>query len=348
MPSNNIAVLNACNPVEVNKESDVYVNYQEGEFFSGEKMEKKCVSWHSIPAAFKTEFYVYNKEGWQGIFKWDHVLVMVKDDVDQLIPLITKLKMMKKTVGIAFHENGNYFSTKASASLEWLQQMKSLVEMSDYFWNLNVPLEEFFQSIFDVPVFSCWHAFPHDWDHGFTVPEENREGIIVGTRTLNQSLKRNTLYALGIADKVAAENNTFSTFFCEDRLDLKFIQNYLKELGLENTRVIPGPLPYESWLKLIATHKVLFQMDNSDTLGQIVGDAAMVGVPSVGGTTVNSHIFGTYCELGDSAPALSAILGNPETPKQFEESFAAFRKATSLNTLREIHEKTLFPKIGVE
>ena len=347
MSREKIAVLNACNPIHVERESDVYVDYQDGNFFDGDTMIKKCVSWHSIPAAFETEFHVYKKEGWQGIFKWDHILVMVKDDPKELFPLISKLKLMKKTVGIAFHENGNYFSLKAN-DLAWLHELKSLVEMGDYFWNLNVPLEEFFSQVFDVPIFSCWHAFPHDWNHGFTVPIENREGIFIGTRTLSQNLKRNTLFSLGVANKIAAENKTFATFFCEDKIDLKFMQSYLINLGLENTRIIPGPLPYESWLKLIATHKVLFQMDASDTLGQVVGDAVLVGVPSVGGTTVNSHLFGTYCEVGDHAPALSAILENPDTPNQFEESFAAFRKATSLPTLKEIHKKQLFPQIGIK
>jgi len=346
IPLNKLTVLNTCNPVHIERESDVYVDYrpESGSWFTEDKMLKKCVSWHSIAACFETEFFVYKKDGWQNVYKYNNILLMVKDDIQELFPLVKKLKSMKKIVGIAFHENGNFFSMK-SLDFAWLKQLKELVDQCDYFWNLNIPIEDMFTELFNVPVFSCWHGFPYEeWNHNFTVPKEKREGILIGTRTLNQNLKRNTLYSIFGANKVAKQNNTFSTFFCEDQLDIAQFEKYLYTLGLENIRVVKGPVSYEDWLKLIAKHKVLYHNDASDTLGQVVGDAALVDVISIGSLTVNSDaMFTSSPHLDNSIYVLSNFFDG----KIRESLVKEFKEELTLKKLKQKHEKELFPKVGI-
>lgn len=340
MDLNKYAVLNACNPIYLERESDEYVDYRGGPltYFEGNKMVRKAISWHSIPAAFETEFFVFNKPGWQGVLKYDHILVMIKDDLPAVVPLIQKLKTMNKIVGLAFHENGNYFSMKAQ-DLNWLANLKHLVDMTHYFWNLNICLKDFFETLFKVPVFSCWHGLPYFWKHDFTVKPEDRKGIMIGTRTLTQSLKRNTLYSIGIAASVAKELGTFATYFSEDGIEPKQLQNLFEELNI-GVNVIKGPTSYEEWLKIIATHKVLFHTDASETLGQVVGDAALVGVPSVGSMTTNNVLLDTECTIEVARDNLIKMYGRPFC------DMSVFKDLTSLDGLRKQHVDNLFPNIN--
>ncbi len=337
MDLNNFAVLNACNPVNLEREIDRYVDYRSGNYFDGPKMIKKAVSWHSIPAAFQTEFFVYNRPKWQEILKYDHIMVMIKDDLPNLVPLITKLKKMNKIVGLGFHENGNYFSNSAQ-NLNWLMQFKQLVDMGDYFWNLNVCLEDFFKQFLDVHVFSSWHGVPYEWDHGLTVPREDRKGIMIGTRTLSQHLRRNTLYAIGIADRVAQELDTHVTYFSEDSIDVGDLWGIFQQCGFKHVSLINGPTSYEEWLKVIAPHKILFHLDASETLGQVVLDAALLDISSVGSFTTNNNLMNSEADLRTAKNKLSFAYRGLKTIQM-----GMLKNKTSFEGLRKHHKENLFP-----
>ena len=350
MDLSNFAVLNTCNPIHLERESDVHVDYTDGNYFEGPKMVKKCVSWHSIPAAFQTEFFVYGHEKWQKVMQYDHILVMIKDDLAKIEPLIKKLKLMGKTVGIAYHENGNYFSNSCH-NLNFLLDFKKLVDMGDYFWNLNVCLDSFFKQMLDVPVFSCWHGVPYEWDHGFTVPRGDRRGIMIGTRTLNQTLRRNTLYAIGLAARVAKEYDTHVTYFSEDPIDPIKLNSVFDDCGFGNINVLRGPRSYEEWLQIIAPHRVLFHLDASETLGQVVADAMMLDIPSVGSFTTNNNLQSSESNLQHASVRLGTLLeelqvaGEKIYDMKHTNSRRIFKKRTSLEGLREHHERYLFTQL---
>jgi hypothetical protein len=52
---------------------------------------------------------------------------------------------------------------------------------------------------------------------------------------------------------------------------------------LPEVRIIPGKLPYPEYLRLMAKHRIVFQLDRSAVPGQVAGDALLCGLPSVGG-----------------------------------------------------------------
>lgn len=347
MDPSNFAVINACNPVHIERESDVHVDYTDGIYFDGPKMVKKCLSWHSIPAAFGTEFFVYKHENWQKIMQYDHILVMIKDDLATLEPLIKKFKLMGKIVGIAFHENGNYFSN-SSQNLNWLLDFKKIADQGDYFWNVNMHLDEFFNQILSVPVFSSWHGIPYEWNHGLIVPREDREGIMIGTRTLSQYLRRNTLYAIGMAHSIAEEFKTHITYFSEDPIPLDAISEVFASLGLHRVNVVKGPRSYEEWLKVIASHRVLFHTDASETLGQVVGDAMLLDVPSVGSFSTNNELQYTQSDLKRATARLGSLYEELVAAKdkmydiQHVKSRRNFKEKTSFEGLRKHHEENLF------
>lgn len=330
-------VLNASFPLDVNKELDEYVDFRQGldSCFEGEKMVKKTISWHSLAAAHDSEFFVYKKSGWEGCLKYDNVLVLVREHFDHVVPLIKKLKMMKKKVGIAYHENAFQFANE-SQNLNHVLQFKSLCNEADYYWNINDSISEFLKSILNIPILTSVHAYPYEWASQFKSDQSSRDGIILGSRTLGQFLNRYTLYTIGIANKFCKENNTFATYVNCDNVENKFIQDFFDKAGFDKINIIKGPLEYADWLRLISKHKVLFHSDNSETLGQPVADAISVDVPACGGNTTFERFYESGTNLKNASVKLKTYFNIPNFK---QEEFKHFKQRTSYSFIKDEMEK---------
>lgn len=323
-----MAVLNASNPINVTKESDSYVDYRDGieSCFSGNKEVKKCRSFHSLAVAAQGEFFVYNKPGWQGVFKYENIIILVKDTPKAVLPLIKQLKKAGKRVLVGFHENGDYLSqiiiSQPSPDEFWLSHFAELVEESDGLYSIMPSKESIFEWFFNKPVFSTLHAAPYDeWRHNFSVPRKDRKGLFLATRTFNQFLRRNTFEGLMIAmtamSKINNEKNDTEdhvTVVCEDSFHFDRIFSFFRHKNVP-LDVVKGPLPYEDWLKLIAKHKMVFQFDYSNTLGQVAMDAALVDVPCIGSNTEVSRaaITDTLYDADTNLEYLTDYFGRPES-----------------------------------
>lgn len=287
-----VTLINASNPLNTQIEWDKYVNYKDGinNYFDGNHHTRMVRSWHSIPAIFETEFFAYKKENWEGVFDYENVIVLVNRDLKHVLPLLIKLKSNNpdRKVIIGYHENPADFFI-SSMNLGWLKDFVNLINSSDGQYNVMQFHEPFFRELHTKPILTCPHAVPYEeWKHTLTIPKNKRNGILIGTRTINQRLPRNTIMALVLAAAEAKRHNTFVTYLDEDHSG---IENLLKEFNIDNVKVIQGPMPsYEDWLSLIARHKVVVHYDTSFTLGQVVTDALQVGVPCVGGLTDQNRI----------------------------------------------------------
>lgn len=333
-----ICVLNASFPVDVSKELDVYVDYRQGlsSCFDGQKMLKKVISWHSISVAMETEFFVYKKDGWQNCLKYDKIIVLVREDLEHIKPLISKLKLMKKKVILGFHENTSHFLLFCQ-DINWLKSFKELLDLSDYYWNSNLSLDKFISSISNIKIYNGTHGVPHEIYSNLSVPINERRDIIVGSRTISQWLPRNTFVALAAANNIANKFNCGVTYISADQIPKDVIDSFFLSLGFKNVNVIEGSMNYDEWLKTIARHKLLIHADQSDTLGQVVADACCVGVPAYGGNSFNNQIAGTN----------SFIFNLEEKPIQdlltnFSDcwfNFELLKWETSYSTIRQKHEK---------
>lgn len=341
MEAKDICVMNISNPVNVSIEVDEYVDYRDGyeSCFEGSNIVKRCNSWHSLSAVLGTEFFVYGKPGWEGVYRYKGVILLVNRDLKHVEPLLKKLKLMGKKVAVGFHENlADFLLYPQQHGLDWLPQLQNLVNQSDAYLNVMIYSSLLFKGLFSKPVWNIPHATPYtEWNHGFTVPVYKREGIIVVTRTFNQRLPRNTLAALVVASRLAEVYNTFVTFVAEDGFDMDV---YLKSLGLNNINVIKGPLSYTDWLKTIARHKVAFHYDMVGTLGQCVSDAALVDVVCVGGNSdynLETSLTGTSC-LDDSVRILDDFYADgifDEFGRSYKSALVRVKRFTSSKHVRE-------------
>jgi len=117
------------------------------------------------------------------------------------------------------------------------------------------------------------------WD--FSRPIEQRSGIFIGTREWEVP-SRNHLAALLVARRLSeCIGEPVTVFDYEGRKGARL----LSELGFADgkLRVLNKKLAYPDYLREMARHKIVLQLDTSFVPGQVAGDALLCRVPCAGG-----------------------------------------------------------------
>jgi hypothetical protein len=146
------------------------------------------------------------------------------------------------------------------------------------------------------------------WD--FSRPIEQRSGIFVGTREWDVP-SRNHLGALMVAQQLSERTGEAVTVFDYDG---RRGARLLSEIGFAagKLRVLTRKLGYPEYLREVARHKIVLQLDTSFVPGQVAGDALLCRIPSVGGNGAIDRLgFPETCgfarsieEIGDIAERL--------------------------------------------
>ena len=168
-----------------------------------------------------------------------------------------------------------------------------------------------------------------EWDR--SIPFERRVGIFVGTREFDVP-SRNHWRAVAVAAQLARELEVPAAVVNPNgRHDLRL----LKSIRGDNPflHFIVGPLDYAKYLKLMASHRIVFQLDASAVPGQVAGDALLCRVPCVGGNgAVDRVAFGepgdaleTARRLMTDDTAWHAAVENSQTAARERLSFSAIR-----------------------
>jgi len=131
----------------------------------------------------------------------------------------------------------------------------------------------------------------------FAQPLAKRRGIFVGTREFNTP-SRNHLAAVVIADEIS---RGLSCPLAVVNTDGRQAGMILKSLRKKNPLlfIIEAPLPYPDYLKVVALHRIVWQLDASAVPGQVAGDALLCRMPCVGGNgTIERIAFEDFTEAG--------------------------------------------------
>src|SRR3954447_15763748 len=117
------------------------------------------------------------------------------------------------------------------------------------------------------------------WD--FSRPIEQRAGIFVGTREWDVP-SRNHLAALVVARRLSETTGESVTVFDHDG---RRGARLLSEIGFApgKLRVLNKMMAYPDYLREVARHKIVLQLDTSFVPGQVAGDALLCRIPCVGG-----------------------------------------------------------------
>jgi hypothetical protein len=142
------------------------------------------------------------------------------------------------------------------------------------------------------------------WD--FSRPIEQRAGIFIGTREWDVP-SRNHLGALMLARRLSESMGQDVTVFDYDG---RRGARLLSEIGFgeKNLRVLNKQLAYPDYLREIARHKIVLQLDTSFVPGQVAGDALLCRIPCVGGNgAVDRLAFPEMCGGSRSIAELEQI-----------------------------------------
>jgi hypothetical protein len=159
---------------------------------------------------------------------------------------------------------------------------------------------------------------PYPIEHqrwNFSVPKAEQSGIFVGTREWDVP-SRNHFATLVLARGLCEATGEPVTVANLDgyggrRLfsELKFPEGKL--------RLVEKWKPYQDYLREMARHKIVLQLDRSHVPGQVAGDALLCRIPCVGGDGAIERItFSNTCGQGRTISEIGSmahkLLKNPD------------------------------------
>jgi hypothetical protein len=157
------------------------------------------------------------------------------------------------------------------------------------------------------------------WD--FSRPIEQRAGIFIGTREWDVP-SRNHLAALILARRLSNDTGEAVTVFDHDG---RRGNRLLSEIGFapEKLRVLNKMMPYPDYLRQIARHKIVLQLDASFVPGQVAGDALLCRIPCVGGNgAVDRLAFPESCGFARSIDELAQVASRLLVDRDFYQATA--------------------------
>lgn len=248
------------------------------------------------------------------------VLVLLrKRHLPEALRALKNLRKKGRRVFISWKEAGRHQVAAALSDAGRIGQFYEICRAADGFVSSTPDLVELFRAggcgrgVF-LPT-----PYPVDcpaWD--FSVPVEERRGIFVGTREFDVP-SRNHLLALSLARGLGAPVTVLNADGAKGRRRLQAVS--------ESLNVVDGPLSYAEYLKLMARHRIVLQLDCSGVPGQVAGDALLCGLPCVGGDgAIDRLAFPALCgwgrcpvEIGELA---AALLGDES---KYQESISQSR-----------------------
>lgn len=134
----------------------------------------------------------------------------------------------------------------------------------------------------------------HDERWNFSRPIAERKGIFIGTREWDIPTRNHTAALIAAHRLSEATGESVTTYNCDGRRE----ERLLARLDFR-----PGQLTvhnrtdtYVDYLRVMAAHKIVFQLDTSFVPGQVAGDALICRLPCVGGNgTIERIAFPELC-----------------------------------------------------
>lgn len=266
------------------------------------------------------------------------VLLLVRGDFRATERALRSLQAAGRTVAVALKETGLHQIAAQLSHPARLQRFCEIVEQAD-------------GSIASTPeaadVFRCARRdartvefiptpYPlHDPQWDFSIAVKEREGIFVGTREWDVP-SRNHAAALFAARTLSDKTGTQVTVYNADR---RRGERLLSQVGFasDRLRILSGRVTYPEYLRSMAKHQIVLQMDTSFVPGQVAGDALLCRLPCVGGNGAVDRLGHlNTCGAGRSGEGLLEIAERLLTDSEFYQR-------TISGSQRQAHEQLSFP-----
>jgi hypothetical protein len=165
------------------------------------------------------------------------------------------------------------------------------------------------------------------WNFSQATPE--RSGIFIGTREWDVP-SRNHLAALLVARELSAQTGeTVTAFNFDGRKGLRLLDGIGFASG--KLRTLDRKSGYPDYLRELARHKIVLQLDTSFVPGQVAGDALLCRVPCVGGNgAIDRLAFPESCGFNRSIAEVGQIAARLLSDRNdYEENVASMERVAS-------------------
>lgn len=162
----------------------------------------------------------------------------------------------------------------------------------------------------------------HDAQWDFSIGAEQRDGIFVGTREW-QVPSRNHAMAVLTARHLSERTGARVTVY---NVDGRRGERLLSRVGFaaDRLRVLRRRVGYAEYLRSVAQHKVVLQMDTSFVPGQVAGDGLLCRLPCVGGNGAVDRLgHPQTCGAGRSGAELVELAARLLTDSDFYQRTVA-------------------------
>ncbi len=207
------------------------------------------------------------------------VLLLLRRDLRASRRALQRLKAAGRTVMVTFKEAG------ATQLAERLCHPARLVELSEIIALADgclapAPWLAAFLGGFGKPAAFIPTPYPlNDPRWNFEAP--NRRGIFIGTREFDTPSRQHLAAVVAARELHRRTGEPVTVFNMDGRHGAKMLAAL--GFGDEKRRILSTRLPYPDYLREMARHKIVFQLDRSGVPGQVAGDALLCRIPCVGG-----------------------------------------------------------------
>ena len=266
------------------------------------------INFHAFAACTLGAFYCNTRSA---IAEGTPVLLLLRSDFRASERALADLKRQGRTVAVSLKETGLHQIAQQLGDPGKLSRFIKIVGEADGCIATTPEAAEIYQHIRtnDSRATIAFIPTPYPiedqrWNFSVRMPEQS--GIFVGTREWNVP-SRNHLAALVIARQLCKATNEPVTVA---NLDGYRGRRLLSELQFPDgkLRVIEKWKSYPDYLRAIAHHKILLQLDRSHVPGQVAGDAVLCRIPCVGGNGAIDRIaFPKICGEGRTSSEIGSL-----------------------------------------
>lgn len=239
------------------------------------------------------------------------VLLLLRKDLKAALKALQVLRAKGCYVAISWKESGLHQVAEQLDGAKSIELFKEICSSADGALSSTPDLVALYQASGASKAVFIPTPYPledHRWD--FSVPMEQRAGVFIGTREFNVPSRNHfaaVMFACGLGVPV-------TVFNFEGRSARR------KLLALGVSEIIEERLAYPDYLRVMARHRLVLQLDRSAVPGQVAGDALLCRMPCIGGNSATEQlVFPRINTLEELEPLALRLIHDPE----FNRSFTA-------------------------
>ncbi len=266
------------------------------------------VNFHGYAACTRGFFH---HETQRAIMEETPVLLLLRGDFRTSERALGELKKHGRTVAVSLKETGLHQIAQQLCIPAKLARFMKIVAQADGCIATTPEAAEIYRGARGKrdPATVAFIPPPYpleDRQWNFSVPPDQQSGIFVGTREWDVP-SRNHFAALLVARQLCEATGEPASVV---NLDGRKPRRLLSELKFPDgkLRVIEKRKPYADYLREVAKHKIVLQLDRSRVPGQVAGDALLCRMVCAGGDGAIERIaFPKTCGEGRTIDEITSI-----------------------------------------